>query len=431
MDFQETLDYLYRLLPMYQRVGQSAFKKDLTNTVWLCAKLGNPQERFRSVHIAGTNGKGSSAHALAAVLQAAGYKTGLYTSPHLKRFTERIRINGQEASEEFVTVFVEKMKDEIEAIQPSFFELTVAMAFDYFARENVDIAVVETGLGGRFDSTNIITPVVSLITSISFDHEEMLGDTLEKIAFEKAGIIKQGIPVVIGEKNGQTSSVFEEKALSVQAPLYFAEEFYQCKQVNSDGLLAEYAVDPLKSEPFLDSLKSDLTGKYQEKNIPGILMTLDLLRKQGLAITDKQLRYGLGHVKTSTGLKGRWQILGGQPLVVCDTGHNEDGVRQVMTQLQALPHRQLFIIWGMVKDKALDKIFGLLPKDAKYYFCEANIPRALQAEILQKQAKEFGLKSEVVKDVNEAVAKAMEQAGQDDVVFIGGSNFIVAELESI
>ena len=406
-------------------------KRTLTNTIKLCEKLGNPQERFKSVHIAGTNGKGSSAHMLASILQAAGYKVGLYTSPHLKKFTERIRINGVETTEDFVCDFVAKMKMTIETIQPSFFELTVAMAFEYFADEHVDVAVVEVGLGGRFDSTNIITPEVSLITSISYDHMDMLGNTLAEIAFEKAGIIKKGVPVIISEYHGDTVHVFKQKARDNQSPLYFADDFYQCVQQQTNGVMATYDVKSLKNQEFPNTLDIDLTGKYQEKNIPGVLLTVDLLRDKNYRITREQVSQGLRQVKGSTGLKGRWQILGQQPLIICDTGHNEDGVRLVTTQLKSMSYRRLYIILGMVKDKELDKIFIHLPKEAKYYFCEANIPRALEAEILQKEAKKFGLESQVIRDVNEAVSVVLQEAGKEDIIFIGGSNFIVAELESI
>lgn len=430
MEYTETVEYLYACLPMYQKIGGAALKKDLTNTRLLLEALGNPHESFKMIHIAGTNGKGSTAHTLAAILQTAGYKTGLYTSPHLKHFTERIKVNGKEMPEAAVVDFVRRMKSKIEIIKPSFFEVTVAMAFDIFAREEVDIAVVETGLGGRLDSTNIITPQLSVITNIGLDHQAILGNTLEEIAFEKAGIIKPNTPVVIGEYQSSIAHVFEEKAAEVNAPLYFAEKIYHTKVIHSGH--GGFEVDIYRAEErWMENLHVSLSGSYQLKNTPGILQAVEMLRQIGYELPESAVKEGFANVKTLTGLKGRWQVLQESPLVVCDTGHNEAGISYIVKQLVALNYKKLYMIFGVANDKTLDNILAILPKDAFYYFCEAKVSRALGAEALATEAGRFGLKGKVVSDVSAAIEEAKAMASEDDVIFIGGSNFVIAEIEGL
>ncbi len=427
MNYKETLDYLFNALPMFQRVGASAFKKDLSITVALCEHLGNPQNTFKSVHVAGTNGKGSSSHALCSVLMEAGYKVGLYTSPHLKSFTERIKVNGVEISEADVISFVEREKSYIDKIKPSFFEMTVGMAFWYFAKEQIDIAVVEVGMGGRLDSTNVIAPEVCLITNIGLDHQQYLGDTRELIAGEKAGIIKKNIPVVIGEKCPVTDPVFLDVALGAVAPIYFAEDTYEAKRLKKSRLdKVYYAIN--KGEQILEL---DLTGNYQIKNLPGILKTIDVLVERGYSITSDHTKSGLAKIKSNTGLKGRWQILGKNPTVVCDTGHNVDGIREVVKQLIKLSPVQLHMVIGMVNDKDIQGVLDLLPKNASYYFCQAQIPRAMEANQLAEMAARLGLIGNVHADVNEAIEAAKKNAGIEDVIFIGGSTFVVAEITDL
>lgn len=415
---------------MFHRLGKKAYKADLHNTLALCNHLQNPQNHFKAIHIAGTNGKGSTSHMLAAILQSAGYKTGLYTSPHLKSFTERIRINGQEITQEAVVRFVEKHKEFIEQLQPSFFEMTVGMAFDEFASQQVDIAVVEVGLGGRLDSTNIITPQVSVITNISWDHQDILGDTLPQIASEKAGIIKPGIPVVISEYQPEVAAVFKEKAFSQQAPLYFASETFtvELKEYTSEGIMVDIWKD---KSLYLPHLLSQLAGEYQLKNLAGVLQTVEVLSTQGYDIAEEHIRKGIGQVSTLTGLKGRWQILGRNPVIICDTGHNEAGIRQVMGHISKLSYKHLHIVLGVVNDKDLGHVLPLLPKNAHYYFCQAQIPRALPATALQAQAVDFGLQGVIIPSVAEAVKRARSQASPDDLLFIGGSTFVVAEIEEL
>lgn len=424
-DYQQTLTYLYQNLPIFQRVGSVAYKADLTNTLALCEILGNPQEKFKSIHVAGTNGKGSTSHMLASILQSAGYKTGLYTSPHLKDFTERIRINGQEIGQPYVIDFVNRIKPHIETVQPSFFEITVAMAFDYYASQQIDVAVIEVGLGGRLDSTNVITPVLSVITNISFDHKDILGDTLEKIASEKAGIIKDEVPVVISQRQPETSKVFIDKALKHNATLTFASDEFEVTQSDSSFEVTK------NGSLFISKLSLPLKGNYQAKNLVGVLKSVEILNQKGFNITAEQLREGLEKTVIQTGLKGRWQQLGTKPLIICDTGHNSDGVQEVVTQINQQKFKNLFIVWGMVKDKEPDQVLRLLPKSAHYYFCQAPIPRAMDAEVLKQSAERFGLAGEVIKDVNHAIAKAKALAGSDDFIFIGGSTFVVAEIENL
>lgn len=427
--YEDVLQYLYANLPMFQRIGAVAFKSDLSNTIALCEALDNPQKKVKSVHIAGTNGKGSTSHMLASILQSAGYKTGLYTSPHLKSFTERIRVNGAEVSQQFVVDFVNRIQPVIERVKPSFFEITVAMAFDYFVREQVDIAVIEVGLGGRLDSTNVITPELSLITNIGWDHTDLLGDTLEKIAAEKAGIIKKNVPVVVSEHQPGIADVFKSKAAVETAPLHFASDVYTVQLRDEHGNIL---FDVLKNgKPAQKGIALPLQGIYQQKNLAGVLQAVDILRQQGWKISEEQLLDGLTKVMSQTGLKGRWQKLGTNPLIVCDTGHNLDGVAQVVKQLQQLSYHQLFMVIGMVKDKDISGVLELLPKDANYYFCQASIPRALDAGILAEKARGIGLKGEVIANVNDAIHQARARASADDVIFIGGSTFIVAEIEEL
>ncbi|HYC86921.1 MAG TPA: folylpolyglutamate synthase/dihydrofolate synthase family protein [Chryseosolibacter sp.] len=428
-NYQEAIDYLYQNLPMFQRVGAAALKPDLSNTIALCGILGNPQAKFSSIHVAGTNGKGSTSHMLASVLQSSGYKTGLYTSPHLKRFTERIRINGEEIHEDFVIDFINRTHLAIERVKPSFFEMTVAMAFDYFASEGVDMAVIEVGLGGRLDSTNVIDPVLSVITNIGWDHKDLLGDTLVAIASEKAGIIKQGTPVVVSERQGDVQEVFIAKASREGAPLVFASDHYSASvREKNNGVTWSVSHD---GKPFMKDLQIPLHGLYQRKNVPGVIQAVEVLRKVGFSITNEELRHGLEHVISQTNLKGRWQILGDAPRVICDTGHNVDGIREVMYQIRQQKFRELHMVWGMVKEKEVSAVFSILPKGATYYFCEAKIPRAMPASGLHEYATAAGLRGVVIPDVNNALKAALRAASPDDLIFVGGSTFVVAEIEGL
>lgn len=389
---------------MYQRVGQSAYKADLTATNNLANYLNNPEKSFKSVHVAGTNGKGSTSHMLASVFQEAGFKTGLYTSPHLKDFRERIKINGKMIPKKNVSEFVEKHKSYFEKNQLSFFEMTVGLAFDYFRKENVDIAIIEVGMGGRLDSTNIITPEVSVITNIGLDHTQFLGDTLEKVAEEKGGIIKKGIPVIIGETLPETKVVFEKIVLERNASITFAET------INS----FQYT--------------SDLKGIYQKKNIKTVLATLKLLQKKGWNISEENIAKGLLNTIKNTGLMGRWQILNENPKVICDTGHNKEGLQLVMEQLATEKYKNLHIVLGVVSDKDLDSVLPLFPKRATYYFCKPNIPRGLEASLLLTKARGFGLMGEEYISVKKSFTAALKSAEKDDLVFVGGSTFVVAEV---
>lgn len=394
---------------MYQRVGNVAFKKDLTNTLRLCEVLYKPQNKFKSIHVAGTNGKGSSSHMLASILQSAGYKVGLYTSPHLKSFTERIRINGKPIPEQNVVDFVTKIRSTIEEIKPSFFEMTVAMAFDYFAKEKVDVAVVEVGLGGRLDSTNVITPELSLITNIGFDHMDMLGNTLQEIAFEKAGIIKRNVPVIIGESQNETTAVFDKVAKEKESQLLFADQL---------------VFDTSK-------YRLDLPGTYQAKNIKGVLASINVLDNCGWEISEEALVHGLANVRSQTGLKGRWQILSEAPLTVCDTGHNKEAFDYIIPQIASCSYEKLYMVLGFVNDKKLDGLIPRLPTKAEFIFCEAKVPRAMKLEHIQELTKPFNLKSDFVQDVNEAIALAKSKATKNDMIYIGGSTFVVAEIEEL
>ena len=407
MDYQETLKYLYEQVPMFQRVGGAAYKEGLDNTLTLDAHFGHPHHSFRTIHVAGTNGKGSVSHTLAAILQSAGYKTGLYTSPHLVDFRERIRINGTPISKDYVVSFVEHERSFFEPLCPSFFELATAMAFKYFADEQVDVAVIEVGLGGRLDCTNIITPDLSIITNISFDHVQFLGNTLAKIAVEKAGIIKKGIPVVIGETTPETKPVFMAKATEVGAPIYFAEE---------------------NNREDYPGVEYELKGIYQEKNKRTLFTALPLLKEAGYHFDEENVREGFAHVVELTGLMGRWQKLHDHPTLVCDTGHNVGGITYVVEQLRQQSCHQLHIVIGMVNDKDISGVLALLPKEAIYYITQASVNRALPAKQLLHLATEAGLKGKAYASVKNAVRAAMKKSLPEDFIFVGGSNFIVADL---
>jgi dihydrofolate synthase/folylpolyglutamate synthase len=427
MNYQESINYLFTRLPIYQRIGPAAYKANLENTKALDSYFEHPHRHFKSIHIAGTNGKGSVSHMIAAVLQKAGYKTGLYTSPHLKDFRERIRINGEMIPQEKVIQFVNKSKPIMEELNPSFFELTVAMAFQYFADEGVEIAVIETGLGGRLDSTNIVKPLVSVITNIGHDHMRFLGTTIQEIAAEKAGIIKPGRPVVIGQSDKATDPVFEKKADESGSCLLYADRMYH---INYSMLTAArtqvFNVFSGKNPVYIE-LISDLIGGYQKKNLITVLQTLDSIRAEGIKISRDAIYEGIRQVKKLTGLRGRWEEIAYNPLTVCDTAHNPEGIAEVMQQIQKNPFKTLHIVWGMVSDKDPKTILSLLPKNAKYYFTKANIPRALdENELLRKAAME-GLKGSAFHCVSEALTAAKKEALKEDFIFIGGSTFVVAE----
>ena len=395
---------MFSQLPMYQREGKTAFKKDLTNILALSEQLNFPEKKFNSVHVAGTNGKGSTSHMIASVLQEAGYKVGLYTSPHLKDFRERIRINGKPISKKNVIQFIKINKLFLEKQKVSFFEMTVGMALDYFAEQKVDFAIIEVGLGGRLDSTNIVTPKVSVITNIGFDHTQFLGESLQEIAYEKAGIIKFKVPVVIGQKQDETAPVFTKIAQEKQADIYFAEEL------------------------ILDHYKTDLLGNYQKINVKTAIQTLHILQQKRFHITEENIIKGLENVVRNTDLKGRWQILQFNPKVICDTAHNEEGLSIVLDQLHKENYKELHIVLGIVNDKDLKTILPMFPKKAIYYFCKPNIPRGLDENVLMREANEFDLLGKSYSSVGKAYKKALNNADQEDLIFVGGSTFVVAEL---
>ncbi|MGG5488084.1 bifunctional folylpolyglutamate synthase/dihydrofolate synthase [Gaetbulibacter sp. PBL-D1] len=404
MNYQDTINWMFSQLPMYQRQGKSAYKADLHNTQVLAEHLNHPEFKFKTVHVGGTNGKGSTSHMLASVLQEAGYKVGLYTSPHLKDFRERIKINGKEVSKQFVISFIKKHKPFFEQHTLSFFEMTVGMAFDYFSKKKVDIAIIEVGLGGRLDSTNIITPLVSVITNIGLDHTQFLGDTIEKIAGEKAGIIKPNTPVVIGETQIETKSVFTETAKNNNSEIYFADQ------------------------NITSVLDSDLKGSYQQKNIKTVLQTLQILKQNNFNISQKNIALGLNSVVSNTGLKGRWQILQESPKVICDTAHNKEGLTYVVNQLKTEVYNKLHIVFGVVSDKDLSTIIAILPKKATYYFCRPNISRGLDENNLKDTFKAHGFAGKSYSSVNEALSNAKKSAKPEDLIYVGGSTFVVAEI---
>lgn len=427
MNYSETLEWMFNKLPMYQRIGAAAYKADLNNTIQLLDLLDNPHNSFKSVHVAGTNGKGSVSHTLASVFQEAGYKTGLYTSPHLRDFRERIRINGEMIPEENVVQFIDTYKDKFEAMELSFFEMTVGMAFDYFRNEKVDIAIVEVGMGGRLDSTNLITPELSIITNIDFDHTKFLGDTRAKIAYEKAGIIKPGIPVVIGETHPETEQVFIDKAKECGSPIYFADQIFDCDKIYFESF-TEQKFDVWKnSELYMEAIEIPLMGNYQQKNLTTVMCAIDLLRDK-FNLSDDDIRDGIGKVIRNTHLMGRWQILCKDPLTIADTGHNVAGITEVVRQLAEMHYGKLHFVLGMVNDKDIDSVLQLLPRGAEYYFCKADIPRGLDANILAEKAFDMGLRGQVFESVSHAYRSAVNNARFGDVVFIGGSNFTVAEV---
>jgi dihydrofolate synthase/folylpolyglutamate synthase len=424
MSYQETLEYLFEKLPMYQRIGGAAYKADLNNTIALCKLLSNPHQKFKTVHVAGTNGKGSTSHLIASMLQEAGYKTGLYTSPHFKDFRERIKINGQMISQEFVVDFIEKWKGNFEEIGLSFFEMTVGLAFSYFAVEKIDVAVVEVGLGGRLDSTNIITPEVSVITNIGMDHMRFLGNTLAEIASEKAGIIKPGIPVIIGETQEEVKEVFINKARENNSTILFANQKFKLNKNGDDGSL-----EILKEgETLFKKLQFPLLGSYQYKNLLTSIAAIDELGNRRFEISDEDQNRGIENVIRNTGLQGRWQILHNRPLTIADSGHNLDGIKQVLQNIKNIKFNKLHFVLGVVNDKALEDILAILPQHASYYFCKANIPRGMEAILLREEAKKHGLSGEIYLSVKDAYNAALAKSNEEDLVFIGGSTFVVAEV---
>jgi len=430
MTYPEALDYMFTHLPMFQRVGKAAMKNDLDTSLKLDEHFHSPHREYKTVHVAGTNGKGSVSHLLASVLQSAGYKTGLYTSPHLIDFRERIRINGQMIEENEVITFLEQNKPLFETLRPSFFEMATALAFWHFANQQVDVAVIETGLGGRLDSTNIISPLISVITNIGFDHTDILGGTIEKIAGEKAGIIKAKTPVVIGESDVRTRAVFNNKAKECTAPISYADDYYACDYafITMDQ---KQSFDILKDgSMFYEDLRTDLLGFCQQKNILTVLQSIDVLSSQGLIIEKRNIYDGVALAKEKTGLMGRWQILSQHPTVVCDTGHNEEGIATVVQQINRTPHKHLHWVFGVVNDKPIDAMLRLLPKSGRYYFTKASIPRALDEQQLVQKATAYGLKGKAFPSVSEALHAAKGNAETNDLILVGGSTFIVAEVLS-
>lgn len=435
MSYQDTIDYLYSRLPMFSRIGAAAIKNNLDNTNAICEFLGKPQHKYKTIHVAGTNGKGSTSHMLASIFQEAGYKTGLYTSPHLYDFRERIKVNGQMCSREFVISFTNRMKGLIDKIEPSFFELTVGMAFEYFAEEKCDIAIIETGLGGRLDSTNVISPEISIITNIGWDHMALLGNTLPEIANEKAGIIKAETPIIISEVIEETKSVFEQKAASLNAPIYFAEDFIHFNSFQNNWStslfeftqpLIHYLDAPLFPKSF--TVESDLPGKYQYKNLKGVLVATQLLSTMGWKLNATKVLRALLNVKKNTGLMGRWECIQNSPRLILDVAHNEHGIHALLEQLETIHFNQLHIITGMVKDKDVDAVLKLLPIKATYYYTQSHIPRALPASELAEKGKALGYIGETFDDVNIAIAAANKNANHNDLILVIGSVFLVAEV---
>ena len=423
MNYQEAIDFMFNSLPMYQRVGKAAYKANLDNTLALDEYFGHPHKSFKTIHVAGTNGKGSVSHSLAAILQQAGYKTGLYTSPHLVDYRERIRANGEMISKDYVCNFINDNQYIIGKLKPSFFEMSVALAFKYFADMKVDVAVIEVGMGGRLDSTNIITPELSVITNISFDHTQFLGNTLPLIAGEKAGIIKHKIPVVIGETHNETKNVFETRAKELESPIVFADKEIKVEKIKvaESYRFAEYLIDSTKTINF------DLFGEYQTKNLATILQATKELQKRGFRISEQNINDALANVKSLTGLHGRWEILSDSPLTICDTGHNYDGLSYVTSQLKALNCEKLHIVLGFVNDKDVEHVLPLFPKNAQYYFTQAEIPRAMSAEQVKAYGDTFGLTGEIYANVPLAYESAKKNASKNDSIFIGGSTFIVGD----
>jgi len=436
MSYQDTIDYLYSRLPLFSRIGAAAIKADLHNTIAICDFLDQPQHKFKTIHVAGTNGKGSTSHMLAALFQEAGYKTGLYTSPHLYDFRERIKVNGEMCSKEFVISFTDKMKPFIEKVAPSFFEITVGMAFDYFANEKVDIAIIETGLGGRLDSTNVIQPILSIITNIGWDHMALLGNTLTQIAQEKAGIIKKEVPVVICETIPESKNVFLKKAKQMQAPLYFADDYFALSSFENNWDTAQFEFHQtqfkwLSSPLFTETIQfeCDLPGKYQYKNLKGVLVAAQLLSNMGWNLNANSIFNALLSIKKTTGLMGRWECLQKNPHLVLDVAHNEHGIDALLEQLQTIHYEQLHIVTGMVKDKDVDAVLALLPSSAIYYFTQSHIPRALPVTELIAKANQHQLIGASFGNVNLAISSALEKANSQDLILVMGSIFLVAEVD--
>lgn len=427
MNYPDCLTYLYSKLPLFSRIGPAAIKPDLTNTRSLCKQLGNPQLKFKSIHVAGTNGKGSVSHMLASVFQEQGYRTGLYTSPHLKDFRERIKINGAMISQQDVVDFTTSLKSFIEEIEPSFFEVTVGMAFHHFAQNKVDIAIIETGLGGRLDSTNVIMPEISVITNIGLDHTSLLGNTLEAISAEKAGIIKMNKPVVIGKTQVETSTIFRKKASEMHAPVFFADHEYTISECNQDSHLLTFNITDINQHTR--KIVSTLNSLYQIENIRTVVATIDHLQVPGLSVDDPCLIAGINNTIPNTGLRGRWEKIGAHPTVIIDVGHNPDGIREILRQLSKSTYKKLYIILGLSKDKDYTEILSMLPTHAEYGFTEAKIPRALKAEYLKVEARKLGLCGDRFNNVNLALAHFKSLAGADDMILICGSVFLIGELD--
>ncbi|MCW5922549.1 MAG: bifunctional folylpolyglutamate synthase/dihydrofolate synthase [Saprospiraceae bacterium] len=429
MTYRKTLDFLYAQLPMYHRVGAAAFKKDLTNTLALCEHLGNPHRAFKSIHVGGTNGKGSVSHLLAAVCQAAGLKTGLYISPHYKDFRERIKVDGHYIARQEVADFVANHREAIERIQPSFFELCVAMAFDHFARQRVDVAIIEVGLGGRLDSTNVIEPLLSVITNISYDHQNMLGDTLPQIAFEKAGIIKPRVPVVVGETHPESAPVFLKKAAETESPIIFADQHFLAVEKRSDAWGHSF-YDVFKDEKlYLENLEMQAAGPFQSRNLATAIQAVEVLSREALPLHLHHLREGLRHVREFTRFMGRWQIIGTRPTILCDSAHNEAGLRLAFEKItEDTTPRRLHIVTGFVNDKDVDKALRCFPREAGYYFAKANIPRGLDAQMLRARAAAHGLHGSAYSSVKNALKAAKRAAAPEDMIVVIGSIFVVAEV---
>ncbi|HNY44202.1 MAG TPA: folylpolyglutamate synthase/dihydrofolate synthase family protein [Bacteroidales bacterium] len=427
MNYQEVIEFMFNSLPMYQRVGAAAYKANLDNTLAFDKITGSPHKKYKTIHIAGTNGKGSVSHSLASILQEAGYKTGLYTSPHLTDYRERIRVNGKKIEESFITEFINSHKNFIKNVKPSFFEMSVALAFKYFELQQVEVAVIEVGMGGRLDSTNIILPELSVITNIGLDHTQFLGNSLAEIAGEKAGIIKQNIPVVIGERQKETEEVFLKKAKEKNSKISFASDNYACKILNSNLKYSNFEVEKKTSDKSY-TLNFNLSGKYQEKNLATILETVDNLRNQGFCISDENLKQGLENLIKNTGFHGRWETLSTEPLTICDTGHNKEGLSYTIEQLLSLEFKKLRFVLGFVNDKNVDEVLKLFPKNAEYYFCKAQIPRALDEKILLEKANLVSINGKSFENVSSAYHAAKKDADKNDVIFIGGSTFVVADL---
>lgn len=427
MNYEETINYLFTFLPMFQRIGAAAYKADLSNTIALMEALDNPQNKFKSIHVAGTNGKGSTSHLLASLLREKGLKVGLHTSPHLKDFRERIRVNGVMVEKNWVVDFVEKNKSIIEEIQPSFFETAVAMAFKYFEEQKVDIAFIEVGMGGRLDSTNVLSPLLSVITNISFDHTQFLGKDLASIAREKAGIIKDNTPVVIGQTQEETAPVFIKRAKEHNSRIIFADQIYSIRNpLHKDTKLF---VDIYKKDDLLyKNLVSMLSGNYQLKNIATVICAIEELGNIGFKFSEEEIRAGFLNLQTNAPLMGRWQTLSTNPLTICDTGHNKDGLTYVIEQINQTPHNNLHFVLAMVGDKDIDKVISMLPKNAYYYLSKADIPRGLEIEVLSKKIEQVGLNYSSFPSIREALFIAQKNAKNNDLVFVGGSTFTVAEV---